>query len=360
MNIASDVFECKDAEQWNRLISTNHSASAYHLWEWGEALVKTYGYRKHYLAIARNNEFDGVFPLIYIKSQLFGTRLISLPFCEYGGMILRSELAPEETEQTARSLLSASAELARNAKAEYVEVREPQSLTENLQAAKYNQSQQYVTFRIDLTKGKEQLWKCLDKKTRNAVRKAEKSGLTLKTTEEAKQLKDYFGLYLQTQKRLGSPPHSYRLFQNLFETFSKSGKVSIRIGYYKQRPIAGVIVFMHNGRIFWWNNAADARYRRLDPTNLLLWNIIEWGAEKDFHVMDMGRTRKDTTIYHFKSGWGGNEVPIHDYVCFLTQKKRNLPDPSQMRFRYLSKAWSRLPISLSQRIGPKIVSGIGL
>ncbi len=273
---------------------------------------------------------------------------------------MRSELTSEENQQIARSLLSASAELARNVKAEYIEVREPPLLTENLQAAKYNRSQEYVTFRIDLTKGTKQLWKCLNKKTRNAVRKAEKSGLTLRTATEANQLRDYYRLYLQTQKRLGSPPHSYQLFQNLFETFSQSGKVSIRIGYYSKKPIAGVILFMHDERIFWWNNAADTRYRRLNPTNLLLWNVIEWGAERNFRAMDMGRTRRNTTIHHFKSGWGGHEVPIHDYVCFLTSRKRKLPDPSQTKFQYVSKAWSLLPISVSKRIGPKVVSGIGL
>jgi CelD/BcsL family acetyltransferase involved in cellulose biosynthesis len=286
--------------------------------------------------------------------------LVSLPFCEYGGIVLSSGLDSEAASNAVKPLLDAATRLARSVGAEYNEIREPLNLSSAFQSGGYEKSQEYVTFRIDLTKGTDRLWTGLDKKTRNAVRKAAKSGLEAEVVEESEQLKTYYELYLQTQKRLGSPPHSYEFFRKLLELFSPSGKMRMLLARYQDRAIAGITSFSHEGKIFWWNNVSDAKYRNLNPTNLLLWKTIEWGAEQGYHAMDMGRTRRNTTIYNFKSGWGGQEATLQDYINFLGSRGKQLPDPSQKKFQYLSKAWSLLPIRVSKRLGPAVISGIAL
>lgn len=355
-----DVLESNNATEWNRLVASSHCASAYHLWEWGETLSQTYGYKKHYLVSKLDNEIAGVFPLIHVQSTLFGNRLISLPFCEYGGIVLRLGLKPEEANQAIKSLTDVTNEFASSIGAEYIEVREPLVLRDAFHVSGYAEFQVYTTFRIDLSRGTKQLWSGLRKNTRNAVRKAIKSGLVIENAKESERLKAYYNLYLQTQKRLGSPPHCYKLFENLFNAFSSSGKMRILLTKHQGKPIAGILVFLQEKTIFWWNNVTDAKYRSLNPTNLLLWNTIEWGVENGYHVMDLGRTRKDTTIYRFKSGWGGQETPLHDYVRFQGSKRRQLPDPSRRKFRYLSNAWSLLPIAVAKKIGPRVISGIAL
>jgi len=275
-------------------------------------------------------------------------------------MILRGGLKPDEANLAIKSLADATYDLARTIGVEYIEVREPLVLRDAFSASGYAESQAYTTFRIDLTKGTKQLWSGLEKKTRNAVRKAEKSGLKVEDANENWQLKTYYELYLQTQKRLGSPPHCYKLFENLLDAFSPNGRMRILLAKYESKPIAGMIIFRFKKTIFWWNNVTDTKSRSLNPTNLLLWNTIEWGVENGYDVMDMGRTRKDTTIYHFKSGWGGQETPLHNYVRFLDSRRRQLPDPSQKKFRYFSDLWGFLPIAVAKEIGPRVISGIAL
>ena len=355
-----NTFLASTEEKWNSLVERSANATVYHLWEWGETLSQTYGYTKHYLVSKLDNEIAGVFPLIYVQSMLFGNRLISLPFCEYGGIVLRLGLKPEEANQAIKSLTDVTNELARTIGTKYIEVREPLVLRDAFHLSGYAESQVYTTFRVNLRRGTKLLWSGLRKNTRNAVRKAVKSGLEVEIAKESEQLKAYYDLYLQTQKRLGSPPHCYKLFENLFDAFSTSGKMRILLAKHRGKPIAGIIVFSYEKTIFWWNNVTDAKYRSLNPTNLLLWNTIEWGVENGYHVMDMGRTRKGTTIYYFKSGWGGHETPLHDYVRFLSSRRRQLPDPSQRKFRYLSNVWSFVPIAVARKIGPRVISGIAL
>jgi lipid II:glycine glycyltransferase (peptidoglycan interpeptide bridge formation enzyme) len=224
----------------------------------------------------------------------------------------------------------------------------------------FDNLQSFVTFQIDLSKGEKKLWNSLDKKTRNSVRKAQKSELDIEDVKEPKQLKEYYMLYLKTQKRLGSPPHSFKLFQNLFSTFSSGQKMRMILAKHNGVPIAGIIIFSQVDTVFWWNNVSDAEHRSLNPTNLLLWKTMKWAAENGYKTMDLGRTRKPSTIYNFKRGWGGEEKPLKDYVRFLGSNKKSLPDPSQRKYRLISTMWGLLPIAITKRIGPRLIQGIGL
>jgi len=307
------------------------------------------------------SDIVGALPLIHVKSMLFGNRLISLPFCEYGGPFLQPHLKPEEATDATKKLLGAADDLANHLNADYIELRHPSVTDESaLINGGYDEQQSYVTFQIELTRGNKQLWNSLDKKTRNAVRKSQKSGLEAQEVNEPAQLKEYYVLYLQTQKRLGSPPHSLKLFENLFSAFSTSKKMRMILAKLQGQPVAGITVFCHGNNVFWWNNVSDIKHRSLNPTNLLLWNTIEWAVENGYKTMDLGRTRKPSTSYEFKSGWGGEEKPLTDYVRFLSSHKGELPDPSQSRYQFLSSVWSFLPVAVAKRIGPRIIKGIAL
>jgi FemAB-related protein (PEP-CTERM system-associated) len=354
------VFECNDASKWNLLLEDNPSANAYLLWEYGEALCQTYPYKRHYLACDSSGSINGALPLIHIKSRLFGNRLISLPFCEYGGPIFKSGLAQQEVADVWESLLNAGIDLTSKLEADYIELRQPSLDELTLIDKNFERLQSYVTFRTDLTKDEKELWSSLDKKTRNAVRKAQKSRLEIDEAKGPDQLKEYFVLYLKTQKRLGSPPHSFKLFLNLFSAFSTNKKIRMFIARHEGVPIAGITVFLHGNSVFWWNNVSDTEHRSLNPTNLLLWHTMQWAVDDGYKLMDLGRTRKPSTIYDFKSRWGGEEKPLKDYVRFMSAGKKNLPDPSQRKYQFLSAIWDLLPVAVTRRIGPRIIQGIGL
>jgi FemAB-related protein (PEP-CTERM system-associated) len=355
------TLDSSKADEWNAFVERNRCASAYHLWEWGEVLSSTYKYQRYYMATTKNDTLTGIIPLIHVKSKLFGSRLISLPFCEYGGLLIDDTLGGQEKRESADALLEATHTIARNLGAEYVEIRNPEAsfTRDSPHVAGYSNLQRYLTFRVDLTKGSEELWRNLRKSTRNATRKAMKSQVEMEEVTRADQLKAYFKLYLETQKRHGSPPHSYRLFKRLHEVFHQD-KLRMLLASYQREPIGGIMVFIHNKTIFWWNNVTDAKHRNLNPTNLLLWNTAEWGIKEGYRFLDLGRTRGGTTMYFFKNGWGGQEISLQDNVYFLNSKGKELPDPTQREYEFLSRIWAFMPIDLAEKIGPRIISGIAL
>jgi FemAB-related protein (PEP-CTERM system-associated) len=349
--ISVKVADQDEAKSWNEFVKGDLYSTPYHIWEYGESLSSTYSYERFYFAAKEDEEIVGIFPLVRVKSLLFGDRLISMPFCEYGGPISSSE-------NVKKLLLEVAVRVANRLNVDYIEIRNPPDNASNLKN-EYSALQRYITFRIDLTKPTETLWRNLDKKTRNAVRKAVKKSVEVRECE-SRDLEIYFELYLKTQKRHGSPPNSFKLFQKLFQLLQPMGIMRVLLATYQGKTIAGIITFQINGVIYWWGNVTELEYRRLNATNLLLWKVLEWGCENGFKTVDLGRTRRYTPIYHFKSGWGGKETDLRDYVCFLGDGNIRLPDPEQSKYRFLSRIWSIMPMFFAKRIGPKIVSGVGL
>jgi len=352
----------KDAEEWNIFVENTCRASVFHLWEWGETLSAIYGYQRYYLSAMQKDRIIGGLPIIHVKSRLFGNRLISLPFCEYGGPLVVQELSNQVKKQLTMVLLDAAYKLAGTLGVEYVEIRKPiaEDVEELMQAHGYTSLRRYVTFQVDLTKDPDEVWANLYKTTRKSVKKAVKNGVTAKEVEGEKQLKSFYTLYLKDIKRHGSPPHKYAFFKKLYDSFQVHHKMKVLLAHYKERVIGGRIVFCGGEKIFSWNSVTDEKYRNLNPNNLLLWETIEWGLKNGYHALELGRTRRGSTVYDFKKGWGGEEIFLNEYVYFMDSKKRELPDPTQRKYRHLAKVWSLMPIILAKRIGPKIISGIAL
>jgi FemAB-related protein (PEP-CTERM system-associated) len=344
---------------WNDFVSANPRACVYHLWEWGDVLQRTYNLDRWCLAVKEGQRVVGVLPVFYIRGLLFADKLVSLPFCEYGGPLLADYSDQSVAESVLMMLMKNVHELAERLRIDYVELRQPSTLFSTFfSSAGFRVLRRYVTFKLDLMMGESEIWKSFDGRTRRHVKKAMRIGTEIRDVN-IYDLKRYYALYLRTQNRLGSPPHSYAFFRNVYDGFVSRGLLRMLLAVYEGEPIAGVMVFCFNGKLYWWNNVLDRRYASLDPTDLLLWHVIRWGVENHFRVFDLGRTRPENSgVYHFKSGWGGREIGLEDYVFFV--RNVEIPDPLQRKYVFLSKLWSLLPQSVSSRMGPHVTSKIGL
>lgn len=355
------ILDASKANKWDELVEGTYHSSAYHLWDWGEILSFVYGYQRYYLAVVQKNTIIGGLPLIHVKSWLFGDKLISLPFCEYGGPLVNSELSDKEARQVTKSLLSATNRLARTLHVKYVQIKKPMAMiVEGIMGTQgYTNFPRYVTFQIDLTRELDELWANVHKSKRKAARKALKGGVVAKELESVEQLKAYYLLYLKTHKRHGSPPHKYEFFKRLYDAFFLKGRMKILLAEYEGKLIGGRISFCHGKTIFNWYSVIDWKHRSLNPNSLLSWSIIEWGVKNGYHKLEFGRTRRGTTIYDFKKDWGGQETYLQEYVFFMNSRKSELPDPKQLKYEYLSKVWLLIPIPLTRKIGPRIRASIG-
>jgi FemAB-related protein (PEP-CTERM system-associated) len=357
MTLSVESLDAKESHLWDRFVVGHPGSTPFHLWGFGEALAETYGYQRHYMVTRCGDEIVAALPLVFIDSAIFGRKLVSMPFCEHGGLLVSPEFIGCST--AASLLLDKAMGIAFDLGVDYIEIRNPHSCGELMVERGFHESRRYVTVRIDLSAGEDTLWLSLDRKTRNSLRRAMRSELDVLEIVEEDQLKAYFSLYLKTQRKHGSPPHSFELFRNLLR-LRAGDNVKALVALYQERPISGIMVLRLNGRAFWWNSVSDVRFSHLNSTSYLLWEMMRSGIREGLTWLDLGRARRGTGVYHFKNRWGGKELDLLDYQWFLREGSNGLHDPMQLKYRILSSIWSLLPEALTERIGPFIVRGIGL
>ena len=151
-------------------------------------------------------------------------------------------------------------------------------------------------------------------------------------------------------KKLGSPPHSFDFFDNVFKFCSKN--VRLLFAEHDKKKIAASIFFSHEKKIYYWKNVSDEEYIHLRPNDLILYKMIEWGQRKKFESFDFGRTRMHTGGFLFKKRWGGKMKELKYYYRLF--KDIEIPDPEKEKYKFLSRFWKSLPIFLIKRLGPKI------
>jgi hypothetical protein len=74
-------------KSWDRFVERHAAATVGHLSAWGRIAQQAYGAEPIYLTAEDAGEPVGVLPLVLTQSRLFGRRLTSMPFLDYGGVL---------------------------------------------------------------------------------------------------------------------------------------------------------------------------------------------------------------------------------------------------------------------------------
>lgn len=244
-------------------------------------------------------------------------------------------------------LVNAAIELAKDLNVDWLELREDQTKNWGLPT-----KQGYVNMRLPLMTDPEQLWaEKVDSRVRTKVRAASRRNLHFEWLSN-EGLDPFFQVYLDTMHRLGSPPHSKKLFSSIIDVYSDEAKFGIVFD--GTQAVAAALV-MHDGKWIgfpWAGSLTTARAKH--PNNLLYWSIIKMACENGFDYLDLGRSPVNSGTLHFKKQWGAETRPLHYYYGLpdkQTMPGRDAKDPFMV---FASNCWRRLPRGITDRIGPSL------
>lgn len=162
---------------------------------------------------------------------------------------------------------------------------------------------------LDITPDENALMAQMKKRTRYSIRKAEKDGVTIKTSADPKDVGLFYEMYLETAKRQKFVPFSKNYIMREFEIFEKSGKSLIFFAYLKDKLIsAAVIIF--SGKMAFYHHGASIRLENsgITASELLQWQVI------------LEAKRRGNLAYNF---WGiaPPEAKSHPWLGLTTFKK---------------------------------------
>ena len=327
---------------WNEYVLRRADATGYHEWAWRDVLERAFGCTPIYLAARRGGVIVGVLPTVLLDSWLFGRALISLPFLNYGGVVADDEGAE-------RALLDAALAAARQHRCRHVELRHFRQHFNDLPCKRHK-----VTMRLRLRPAAV-LWDDLDRKARNQVRKAQKSGLTYREGG-VELLQAFYAVFARNMRDLGTPVYSPRFFAEVLDTFP--GRARLHVVSHETTPVAAGLTFETRGtvEIPWASSVRD--FNTLCPNHLLYWSMLEGAAVSGGSTFDFGRSTPDEGTYKFKEQWGAEPVPLCWEYGLLAGGDLPNSSPTNPKFRLAISLWKKLPLSVANRVGPMIVRAI--
>jgi FemAB-related protein (PEP-CTERM system-associated) len=330
-------------EAWDVYVRKHAGATAYHYAGWPRLIGRAFGHEVRMLAARSRSETIGVLPLVIMRSRLFGRFVVSLPFVNAGGVLADDPVTADE-------LVTFASDVAREIDAKYLELRHRQRRCPSLQARSHK-----VGMALPLRATVEEQWSGLDRKIRNQVRKAEKSGLSV-ACGGAELIESFYEVFSRNMRDLGTPVFPRRLFDDVLRMFPANTSVfCVRSG---AQPVAGAV--MHR-RGDWVEVIWASALREFNPVcaNVLLyWSMIQSAVSAGVRTFEFGRCTPDEGTFHFKKQWGAEAYPlVWEYWSRRHRVERDAYN-NNPRFEMAASIWRHLPLAVAAVMGPRIVRGI--
>jgi serine/alanine adding enzyme len=331
-----------ESQPWSAYVATREGAVGYHDWRWRDVFKSAFGYDSIYFAARRDDRIVGVLPTVLLDSWLFGRALISLPFVNYGGVLADDPIAE-------RALLDAAVAAANQHRCKHVELRHVGRHFDDLPCKQHK-----VTMLLPLQPAPA-LWEALDKKVRNQVRKAQKSGLTYQDGG-VELLDGFYAVFARNMRDLGTPVYSQEFFAQILKAFPD--RTRVHLVSQGATPAAAGLTFQTRStvEIPWASSVRD--FNALCANPLLYWSMLEGAAGRGCTTFDFGRSTPNEGTFKFKAQWGAEPVPLCWEYGLLAGGELPNASPTNPKFELAVAIWKKLPLAVANRLGPKIVRAI--
>jgi hypothetical protein len=323
---------------WDHLVALHRDAGCFHTSGWAKVLQQTYNHHPFYLRFSRGRRLAALVPLMEVRSPFTGRRGVCLPFsdtCE--ALIFDPGAVDLVRDRVVR--------FARERRWRHLEIR----------GGKFFQpaSSSAATFyghTLDLRRHVDELAGRFDSAVRRAIRKAERSNVSVFVGRNRQAIGDFYRLHVQTRRRHGLPPQPISFFLNIYEHIIKPGLGFTVFAQLDSRPIAAAIFFRFGKNALYKYGASDKRFQEFRANNLVMWEGIQVLARAGIEKLHFGRTEcENDGLRRFKLSWGPQEEGINYYR--VDSSGRQCVTPVRRDSGFHKKVFGRLPLVFNRLAG---------
>jgi len=311
---------------------------------WTNMIHHIFGHKAFYVVATEGQVICGILPLTYVRSKLFGNRMISQAFSDYGGPCA-------ENPDASHLMCEGAIRLATELRCDSLELR-------NIDPVPYpfNSRLDKVCMVAPLISDSDEFWKKnLKHKVRNRICKARKSHL-VEIHGGSELLDDFYRIWTIRMHQLGTPCYPRKLFRYIMETFPD--KTQVFLVRLNDLTLAGAFVSFFKGRIQIRWTASLIEYNSISPNSLLVWAIMEYYCEAGAKWSDFGRSTNGSSQYKFKKTWGAQPIQLHYQYWTPLGHKAFLVESHNPKYKKKIEMWKTLPLWATRLVGPYISRGL--
>jgi FemAB-related protein (PEP-CTERM system-associated) len=343
-----------DQAIWDEYVDGHNNATPYHRFAWLLSIEQAYQHQNVSLLAFNDDTLVGVLPCIKMQKPFSKPSYCALPFCDLGFGLANEPSILQALQSEALTLLQREG-------GNRFDYRDSVNASPGDELAGKK-----VRMVLPLPGDSEALMAGFKSKLRSQIRKAEKNGLTCVVANSQTQIDDFYQIFAINMRKLGSPVHSKKWFECLFNHYAQQSILSVV--YSDKAPVgAGIVLRTANKVTIPWASTV-AEYNKLAPNMMLYWSLLEHVSNLGCTEFDFGRSTYDEGTYKFKRQWGAEPVPLawSDLVQNLAPNQTTTDitttgsDKVNQIRALVEKTWSKLPLGVTTRLGPKIRKHISL
>ncbi|MCT4602662.1 MAG: peptidoglycan bridge formation glycyltransferase FemA/FemB family protein [Marinifilum sp.] len=301
-----------DRIKWEEFIQYHPNGNVFQTPQMYDVYKETPKYYPVFLAVKNESEILGTLLAVILKVHdgllgKFSSRAIIM-----GGPIVK-----DEDEEVTELLLNSYNSMVRN-KAIYTQIRNMWDTSKTKSAFHLTKFKyvEHLNILVDLEKKEEDLWKEVEKRKRNRIRKAQKEGIEISVDNSDEAIENVYGVLNDVFKRVKLPLPDLIYFKNLRKKLIGNPSLLIFVAKHQGKIIGCSISLKYKGVIYdYYAGSYCSEYAKC-PNDLIPWKIFLWGKTNDCKVFDFGGAGKPNVSYgvrDYKKKYGGKIVNLGRY-----------------------------------------------
>lgn len=299
-----------DEKAWRQFVDWHPQGNIFHTPEMFSVFAQAKGFVPTVWAVVHNNgQIEALFlPVLVSLNDLLGP--LTRRAISYGSVLC----SPTTAGRQALALLLKTYVRENRTTCLYTELRNMSDLRgeQLLLREEGFQYEEYLNYMIDLSPSSEKVFEKIGARTRKNLTRGLKKGLvTMQPVTDRGQIEICYELLRKSYQNARVPLADRSLFKAAFELLHTKQMIRFVLAYVGDTPAAVSIELLYKDTVLGWYGGVDRTYSKYMPYDLLMWQVLEWGAEHGYRFYDFGGAGKPDEPYgvrDHKGKFGGKLV----------------------------------------------------
>jgi len=302
-------------ERYSEFLTRNQASLLYYSINYRDMLVDLLQCESEYYVAVDQGEVYGVLPLLK-KEGTFGWVYNSLPFYgSNGGIVCSNDEAFQLLVRKYNEVIG------RESVAAATMVSNP-LLDIDLSIVNHDivdiRIGQFTAIR-QVGEQAEVLLSSVHGKTRNMIRKAQKSGIIIDIDNS--RMSELYAMHLANMQAIGGKPKSGSFFSKIADYFVEGTDYNIYIARIDGTIAAALLVFYFNGIVEYYTPVVVEEYRTFQPLSLIIFQAMRDSSKSGYRLWNWGGTwLSQDGVYRFKKRWNTEDIHYYYYTKINNSK----------------------------------------
>jgi len=275
--------------------------------------------------VVENDELQAILPLFLSRDKV----LLSPPTGDYGGPCIVPDV---HAKPILRLLAEKALQICRKEGGQIRLKSFPQEYVQDFCDLGFEKRPFKTTFLLDVEDcSMDDLQKKWSRRTKRGIKRARSKNVEADIISGEEFMKTYYEIYKDTMRRLEASIRPYSFFEILWNSFHEQDFLQVLLARHENQYVAGLIYFIYDCTLHIYGNVSLIDAGGLRANDLLFYEAIRQGLQRNCKVIDFGLTSSDETtgLYQFKMRWGGVPKPL------IFMQKTSLKAKTLLRLKHL-------------------------